>query len=123
MIGCYEEAHNFVSYLTPEERLEVFEDLLEILHLCNHTDAKKTFWNEKMTAFVKSYTHCKQLFQCKNNRNEEIIIRKVSESNFFQQQTHIEVFFNFKETSVDFIYKITEILQQELFNQEEFAVN
>ena len=115
MIGFYEEAQDFVSYLTPEERSYVFQNLSEILQLCHSTQTKPIAREKKTIFFVKPDTNYQQLFQCKNNRNEEIIVRKVSQSSFFQQRSYIEVFLNFKEIPVDFIYNIAEILQQELF--------
>ncbi len=123
MIEFYEEAHHFLSYFTPEEKKALFYELTRVLHKYNESLTRKTFWNERIVLPAKPAYRCKQLFQCKNHHNEEIVIREVRQGNFFQQQSYFEVFFNFKEISFEFIKKIIELLQYEIYPVGQFAIN
>lgn len=120
-----EEAHNFIAYLTPEKRLQVCLELSEILRLNTPevTTEKRGILDRTTTHLGKYSTNYRQLFQCKNDRNAEIIIRKVSQTTIFQQHSYLEIFFNFNEISLDFIYKIIDLLQQEMHPQSEVVYN
>ncbi|WP_207940850.1 hypothetical protein DOK78_001608 [Enterococcus sp. DIV2402] len=115
MIEFYEEAQHFVSYLTLAERKKMFYDLSKVLQQYTEMQKRKLSWNERMIFLTKPYRRCKQLFQFTNHHNEEIVIREVYQSHFFQRQYHVEVFYNFKETSIDFIQTIFLVLKRELY--------
>jgi hypothetical protein len=115
MIEFYEEAQHFVSYLTLAERKKMFYDLSKVLQQYTEMQKRKLSLNERMIFLTKPYRRCKQLFQFTNHNNEEIVIREVYQSHFFQRQYHVEVFYNFKETSIDFIQTIFLVLKRELY--------